>query len=69
MSGEGIDRHLTGLKIAAKELGEEQPELFSDPGYTRPVYHRISSSQVKLLKMKNISLPGEIEKSSVKMGN
>lgn len=46
MKGYGIDRHLLGLKIAAKELGVELPPLFNDPSYTRSTHMRISTSQV-----------------------
>ena len=46
VAGQAVDRHLTGLKLVAKENGMELPELYEDPAYTRSVYHRISSSQV-----------------------
>lgn len=46
MQGLGVDRHLLGLKMAAKELGIEVPELFLDKGYIRTSHMRISSSQV-----------------------
>lgn len=46
VSGNGVDRHLLGLKLIALENGLEVPEFYNDPGYTRSTYHRISSSQV-----------------------
>lgn len=47
MQGLGVDRHLLGLKIAAKELGVELPPLFNDPSYARSTHMRISTSQVR----------------------
>nr|XP_022914216.1 carnitine O-acetyltransferase-like isoform X1 [Onthophagus taurus] len=46
MNGFGVDRHLLGLKLAAMELGEKIPEIYSDPGYVRSAHMRISTSQV-----------------------
>ncbi|KAK7593027.1 hypothetical protein V9T40_007779 [Parthenolecanium corni] len=46
MKGLGIDRHLLGLKLAAKELGIEVPKLFFDAGFVRSSHMRISTSQV-----------------------
>jgi len=44
--GLGIDRHLLGLKLIAKENGITVPELFSDVGYTKSSHYRLSTSQV-----------------------
>lgn len=46
MQGLGVDRHLLGLKLAAKELGIEVPKLFFDPGFVRSSHMRVSTSQV-----------------------
>lgn len=46
VQGRGIDRHLLGLKLMAKEAGLPEPDLLSDPAWTRSTRHRISSSQV-----------------------
>lgn len=46
MKGLGVDRHLLGLKLAAKELGIEVPKLFFDAGFVRSSHMRISTSQV-----------------------
>ncbi len=47
VQGRGIDRHLLGLGLIAKEHGEETPEILSDPAWKRSTRHRISSSQVR----------------------
>lgn len=47
MKGSGVDRHLLGLKLAAKELGIEVPKLFTDAGFVRSSHMRISTSQVR----------------------
>ena len=44
--GQGIDRHLFGLKIAALELGEPTPEIF-DEFYDRSVGFHLSTSNVE----------------------
>ncbi len=46
VQGEGVDRHLLGLKLIAQENNIELPKLYSDPSYTRSNYHRLSTSQV-----------------------
>ncbi|VVC92928.1 unnamed protein product, partial [Leptidea sinapis] len=46
LQGLGVDRHLLGLKLIAKENGIEVPELYSDAGYVRSAHMRISTSQV-----------------------
>lgn len=46
MRGEGIDRHLLGLKMIAKENGLPVPELYSDDGFVKSTHYRISTSQV-----------------------
>lgn len=35
MNGEGIDRHLLGLKILAAENGMTTPQLFNDAAYEK----------------------------------
>lgn len=44
--GYGIDRHLLGLKLIAKENGIELPALYTDEGYVRSSNFRLSTSQV-----------------------
>jgi len=46
VQGGGVDRHLLGLKMIAKENGIPLPKLFSDDSYTRSMYHHLSTSQV-----------------------
>lgn len=46
VNGFGIDRHLLGLKLIARENGLEQPELYSDEGYVKSSTYRLSTSQV-----------------------
>ncbi|XP_064619179.1 carnitine O-acetyltransferase-like [Lineus longissimus] len=46
MAGEGIDRLLFGMKIAAIESGREVPEVYNDPSYKEAMRFRISTSQV-----------------------
>lgn len=45
-SGEGIDRHLLGLKLIAREKNFPIPELYSDEGFVKSTNFRISTSQV-----------------------
>ncbi|XP_071629658.1 carnitine O-acetyltransferase-like isoform X1 [Temnothorax longispinosus] len=45
-TGQGVDRHLFGLKMIAKSEGMELPELYKDVGYTRSTYFNLTSSQV-----------------------
>lgn len=45
-SGEGIDRHLLGLKLIAREKNFPIPELYSDEAYVKSTSFRISTSQV-----------------------
>ncbi|XP_011159104.2 carnitine O-acetyltransferase isoform X2 [Solenopsis invicta] len=45
-TGQGVDRHLFGLKMIAKSEGIELPELYKDVGYTRSTYFNLTSSQV-----------------------
>lgn len=44
--GQGVDRHLFGLKMIAQSEGMELPELYKDVGYTRSAYFNLTSSQV-----------------------
>lgn len=46
VQGYGIDRHLLGLKLIAKENGIPVPELYSDEGYVKSSTYRLSTSQV-----------------------
>ena len=43
--GEGVDRHLFGLKKMLRE-GEPIPDLFSDPAYGRTSHWELSTSQL-----------------------
>lgn len=46
MTGGGIDRHLLGLKLIAKENDIKLPELYSDASYVKSTSFRLSTSQV-----------------------
>ncbi|CAL1534831.1 unnamed protein product [Lymnaea stagnalis] len=46
VSGQGIDRHLLGLKLIAVENGMNVPELFMDLSYKESTHYRLSTSQV-----------------------
>ena len=46
ISGQAVDRHLSGLKVIAAEAGMETPALFSDVAYTRSVSHTLFTSNV-----------------------
>lgn len=46
VSGNGIDRHLLGLKLTALEANQAVPELFNDPSYKRMMHFNLSTSQV-----------------------
>ncbi|XP_044750467.1 carnitine O-acetyltransferase-like [Coccinella septempunctata] len=46
INGFGVDRHLLGLKLAAKELKKELPELYKDVAFSRSSHMRLSTSQV-----------------------
>jgi carnitine O-acetyltransferase len=46
VQGFGIDRHLLGLKLIARENNIPVPELYSDEGYTKSSTYRLSTSQV-----------------------
>ncbi|KAL4073109.1 acyltransferase ChoActase/COT/CPT [Scleroderma yunnanense] len=45
LEGEGVDRHLFGLKKMLRE-GEQMPDLFSDPAYGRTSHWELSTSQL-----------------------
>ena len=45
-AGMGVDRHLQGLKLTAREAGLPEPALFSDPGILKSARMRLSTSQV-----------------------
>ncbi|PNF29520.1 Carnitine O-acetyltransferase [Cryptotermes secundus] len=44
--GQGVDRHLLGLKLAAIENGMQIHPLYRDPSYVRSTHFKITSSQV-----------------------
>ncbi|CAH1271472.1 CRAT [Branchiostoma lanceolatum] len=46
VSGQGIDRHLLGLKLIAVEAGLDVPDLFEDSTYEQAVHFKLSTSQV-----------------------
>lgn len=46
INGLGVDRHLLGLKLAAKELKKDLPELYKDVAFSRSSHMRLSTSQV-----------------------
>jgi carnitine O-acetyltransferase len=43
--GQGVDRHLFGLKKSLKE-GEPLPEIYSDPSFSRTNHWELSTSQL-----------------------
>jgi carnitine O-acetyltransferase len=45
-AGQGIDRHLLGLKLAAREAGLPTPKLFTDPSFGKVFSFKLSTSQV-----------------------
>jgi len=46
VSGDGIDRHLLGMRLAALERGEKVPAIFNDNTYQRAMQFNLSTSQV-----------------------
>jgi len=46
ISGQGIDRHLLGLKLTALENGMDIPQLFMDLSFRENLHFRLSTSQV-----------------------
>lgn len=48
INGQGIDRHLLGLKKLAIENGIDIPTLYLDPGYSTSNNWRLSTSQVTI---------------------
>ena len=44
--GFGVDRHLLGLKLIARQHNIELPPLFQDTGVVRSSHFRLSTSQV-----------------------
>ena len=46
VNGQGVDRHLLGLKLISKEKGILLPEIFTDPAYTHSLHITLSTSQV-----------------------
>ena len=45
LDGQGVDRHLFGLKKLLKE-GEEMPEIYRDEAYSRTSHWELSTSQL-----------------------
>lgn len=43
--GQGVDRHLFGLKKLLRE-GEELPEIYKDPAFARTSHWELSTSQL-----------------------
>jgi len=48
MNCRGVDRHLLGLKLIAKENGLKIPELFSDKGFLASTNFQLSTSNVSI---------------------
>ena len=46
VSGQGIDRHLLGLRLTAQEAGMEIPDFFKDEAYSRSSHYCLFTSQV-----------------------
>jgi carnitine O-acetyltransferase len=46
INGQGIDRHLLGLRLLALENGHNLPEIFQDQAFKRSTHYRLSTSQV-----------------------
>lgn len=46
MMGEGVDRHLLGLKLIARENNIPIPDFYNDISYTKSTHFRVSTSQV-----------------------
>jgi len=46
VDGQGIDRHLLGMKLLAVENGINVPSLYTDPSYSKSCNWRVSTSQV-----------------------
>ncbi|KAJ9060709.1 Carnitine O-acetyltransferase mitochondrial, variant 2 [Entomophthora muscae] len=45
VKGQGVDRHLLGLKLSLKQ-GEPMPEFFKDPSFTTSSHWNLSTSQL-----------------------
>lgn len=46
INGQGIDRHLLGLKLAAIKNGMNVPDLHMDQTYSTSCHFKLSTSQV-----------------------
>lgn len=46
IDGQGIDRHLLGMKLLAMENGMALPSLYTDSSYSKSTNFRVSTSQV-----------------------
>lgn len=46
LQGQGVDRHLLGLKLIALENKKPIPEFFNSPGFVKSTHFRMSTSQV-----------------------
>uniref|UniRef100_A0A0B7BDL7 Choline/carnitine acyltransferase domain-containing protein n=2 Tax=Arion vulgaris TaxID=1028688 RepID=A0A0B7BDL7_9EUPU len=49
INGQGIDRHLLGLRLTALEKGKETPGIFNDPAFRKSTHYQISTSQVSFV--------------------
>ena len=53
MAGNGLDRHLLGLRMAAAEMGVALPaeaDIFADPAYARSTSFTLSTSQMSVFE-------------------
>ena len=48
INGQGVDRHLLGLKLAAIKNGMNVPSLHMDTTYSTSVHFKVSTSQVSI---------------------
>lgn len=48
VKGQGIDRHLLGLKLIALENNMKVPALHMDVAYSLSSHHNVSTSQVTI---------------------
>ncbi|XP_065068504.1 carnitine O-acetyltransferase-like isoform X2 [Rhopilema esculentum] len=46
INGQGVDRHLLGLKLICMESGMKIPEIFRDKAYNYSLHFKLSTSQV-----------------------
>ncbi|XP_037828590.1 LOW QUALITY PROTEIN: carnitine O-acetyltransferase-like [Lucilia sericata] len=46
LQGQGVDRHLLGLKLMALENNKPIPKFYQSPGFVKSAHYRVSTSQV-----------------------